>query len=231
MKIWAVPISCTADYQCLYLADSVAVEPSTYDKENFFFIVFFTSWFFKISFSTSIFIFYVLLSSSFLSCFTCISHLLSSFPVPSFPFSPFLSHYLEKHYKIKVLLNDRIRSTVWLQLTLVLVKPLYFLKTTIGDAKNTQGHLWKPLLQCKWAEAQFLWMQQQPLPAGTAAGTVVHDILGNRRNTGLWDSRFFCVNTEETHPPAELGWGSLHQTICYLNHMKLRQIKLEHIML
>lgn len=149
MKIRAVPISCTADYQCLYLADSVAVEPSTYDKENIFFIVFFTSWFLKISFSTSIFIFYVLLSSSFLSCFMCISHLLSSFPVPSFPFSPFLSHYLEKHYKIKVLLNDRIRSTVWLQLTLVLVKPLYFLKTTIGDAENTQGHLWKPLLQCK----------------------------------------------------------------------------------
>lgn len=153
------------------------------------------------------------------------------FPHFLFPPSSHILIYLEKHYNIKVLLHYRFRSTVWLQLTLVLVKPLYFLKTTTGDAESVQGHLCKPILQFKWAEAQFPWMQQQPLPADTAAEMVVRDVLWNKRNTGIWDSRFFCINRGETHPPTELDWSFLHQTICYLNHMKLRQMRLVHVML
>lgn len=63
-----------------------------------------------------------------------------AFQFPHFPFAP-SSHihiYLED---IKILLNYRIRITVWLQLTLVVVKPLYFLRTTIGGAENIQGHV------------------------------------------------------------------------------------------
>lgn len=118
-----------------------------------------------------------------------------AFQFPHFPFPPSYIHmYLEKHYNIKVLLNNRIRSTVWLQLTLVPVKPFYFLKITIGDAENIQGHLWKPLLQCKWAEAQFLWMQHQPLPAQTAAQMASYEI-------GVLDYwvHVFSAEIEERH--------------------------------
>jgi len=36
---------------------------------------------------------------------------------------------------------------------------------------------------------------------------VVHDILRNRRNTGIGDSPYFGMSRGETHPPTEFGWG------------------------
>lgn len=132
-----------------------------------------------------------------------------------FPSRPFahIHIYVQKHYNIMVLLNYRIRSTVWLQLTFVLAKPFYFLQTTtIGGAESIQGHLCKPLLRSNWAEAPFCW----DIPTNAALASACRGSYGkwrfmipseNRRNTGLWDSPYFCTNRKQTHLPEEFGWS------------------------
>lgn len=88
VKIWAVPISCTADYQCLYLADSVAVEPSTYDKENFFLLSFsllgFLKFPFLLLFLFSMFCFQV----HFFPVLRAFLTFSPAFQFPHFPFPP-----------------------------------------------------------------------------------------------------------------------------------------------
>lgn len=144
-----------------------------------------------------------------------------AFQFPHFPFPPssLIDFYFEQHYNIKVLLNDRIRSTVWLQLTLVVVKKK-------GPCKRSTS--WKPQLEMQKTLKDISGSPSHSVSEQRLSSCECSTILCLQRQLHKWwlmtsykiegildygVHGFFCINRGETHPPTELGWGFLHQIV------------------
>lgn len=186
-------------------------------------------------FSACIYIFSASLSNSFLSCFMCVSSPLLQIYIyfASCPFTH-IHIYLQKHYNIMVLLNYRIRSTVWLQLTFVLAKPFYFLPTgTIGDGESIQGQLWRPSysLTGQRLHSAEIFPQTQLLAEAAAVNGSSWYLLKQKEHCIMGFTLFLHEQKRDTCSWRVWLEVFLQWTVCSLNHMKLKQIKLTYIML
>lgn len=102
---------------------------------------------------------------------------------------------------------------VWLQLTLVLVKPLYFLKTTIGDAENLKDISGSPSYSVSEQR-----LSSRECSTSLCLQRQLHKWCHKTsyKTEGTLDYGvhfFFCINRGGTHSPTDLGWGFLHQFV------------------